>query len=121
MFGLKRSSSNAVELTATEKVDTIHVALKFAPNSFYVDQNGNLAGLDYQSLRKANRPLSLHPVSDVYAALRGLDSGRYNVVIGTVSAEPNHFVLQSLDSIRCQPWVFLVSDTMLIQLFSEGK
>lgn len=91
MFMLKHCSQTPVTVntqTQKSKGDTIDVAIDYSPMSMYV--NGDtLGGFNYDIMscisQRSGLPVKFHPVS-LEQALRGLDSGDYDMVIADVPA-----------------------------------
>lgn len=61
-------------------VDSVRVAIQYAPVTFYVDSD-SLAGFDYALLKMTGLPAKIHPITSAEEGLRGLRDNRYDVLI----------------------------------------
>lgn len=80
MMSLKRCQNwgtNASEASG----DTLRVAMQYAPGSFYLDENNELAGVDYEALESLGIPYRIIPVTNPAEGLKGIDEGRYDLVV----------------------------------------
>lgn len=115
MVSLRRCDAAAPRQLPVADVDTLKVAMQFAPGSFYADSVGHFAGADYDAIRALNRPFKIYPVNSAVSAAKGLSEGRYDIVVGdVVSVAPNCTVIYPTDTVRCKPWLLHAADAKLL-------
>lgn len=81
MFSLRRCRGGEANTYDKPSGDTLRVAMQYAPGSFYLDGD-SLTGVDYEALKALGLPYKVYPVTDPQEGLRGLDDGRYDIVVG---------------------------------------
>lgn len=82
MYSLKHCRRWGSDEPEAAPGDTLRVAMQYAPGSFYLDENKELAGVDYEALKSLGLPYRIFLITDPAEGLRGLDEGRYDMVVG---------------------------------------
>lgn len=88
MFGLRHMSKGHAAIDNSVKVDTIHAAVVYGPNSYRVltsdDGNDSIIGINYHLLKGLEKELGvkviLHPVIDRDEAMRKVKEGAYDIL-----------------------------------------
>lgn len=84
MVGLSKFrtlNGNGAGASTPAEGDTLRVAMQYAPGSFYLNEKKELDGVDYNALRELGLPYKIYPVSNPSEGLKGLDEGRYDLLV----------------------------------------
>ncbi|MGN0204665.1 MAG: transporter substrate-binding domain-containing protein [Coprococcus sp.] len=90
--GAGTEAGGAAETAEKTEDKTLVVAVAGTPKPYnYVDENGNLAGYEIDMLNEMAERLGYtlqYEVTEFESMFAGLDSGRYNLIIGNISKKP---------------------------------